>query len=295
MAAVLYVDPDDETAHAVADGLRDAGHESVTLAASVEDAVSRLADYRVDCLVTEYALPDGTGLELVDRVRDVAPDTVCLLYTAADADDIPTDGAAQVVDWYFKASTPPAQLAAMVESAVSLRSHTAYPLPEDEGDRLAALETFDFDSEALGEALERITDLAARHFGVRTASVNAIEERTQTFLACHGADWSETAREDSICTYAIVDDDPVTVVEDTAADPRFEDNETLKELGIRFYAGADLTTDGFTIGTLCVYDDVPRSFSDEDRDYLALLAEEAGHVLTIHRELEGADPSVGSP
>lgn len=43
----------------------------------------------------------------------------------AGVDDIPTDGATQVVDWYFKASTPPAQLATMVDAAVSLRSHTA--------------------------------------------------------------------------------------------------------------------------------------------------------------------------
>lgn len=98
MAAILYVDSDDETAGAVADDLREAGHETVTGAESVEDAVSRLADHDVDCVVTEYALPDGTGLELVDRVREVAPDTTCLLYTAADVDDIPTDGASQVVD-----------------------------------------------------------------------------------------------------------------------------------------------------------------------------------------------------
>lgn len=150
----------------------------------------------------------------------------------------------------------------MVAATLELRSHTAYPLPRNEDDRLAALESFALDSEALREALERVTDLPARHFDVQTASVNAIEERTQTFLVCHGADWTETSREDSICTYAIVDDDPVTVIEDTATDPRFEHNETLQELGIQFYAGADLTVDGLTLGTLCVYDDEPRSFDD---------------------------------
>lgn len=125
--------------------------------------------------------------------------------------------------------------------------------------------------------------------------MNAIEEQTQTFVACHGADWAETTREDSICTYAIVDDDPVTVIEDTMTDRRFEHNETLQTLGIRFYAGADLTVDGHTVGTLCIYGDEPRSFGAEDRDYLPLPAEEATHLLAVHRDLELAATSEASP
>jgi sigma-B regulation protein RsbU (phosphoserine phosphatase) len=45
------------------------------------------------------------------------------------------------------------------------------------------------------------------------------------------------------------------------------------ELGLRFYAGAPLTThDGFNLGTLCVIDDAPREFSAEDAEMLEELA-----------------------
>lgn len=288
MGAVLHVDPDDDSATAVVDELEAAGLAPVHRAGSAVEARSVLEERSISCVITEYGLPDGSGLELVDRVREAAPDTVCVLYTDTPAEDIPTDGAVQVVDCYFKATTPPERLASLVAAALELRSHTAYPLPADESDRLAVLESLDVTSDPVRRALERVSSLAADHFGVPTASVNAIEADTQTFLVCHGADWTDTAREDSICTYAIVDEDPVTVIEDAAADPRFADNETLDRLGIRFYAGADLTVEGATVGTLCVYDEEPRTFGDDDRDYLALLAEEAAHLLAVHRDLARA-------
>lgn len=291
MTGVVYVDPDEETREAVGAALERAGAHPIA-AQSLTEAEAALDGRAVDCVVSEYELPDGTGLELVDRVRAVAPDTACLLYTAADADDLPTDGAAQVVDCYFKASTTPDTLAAMVEAAIELRSHTAYPLPANERDRLAAIESFDFDAERLRGALKRVTDLAARHYGLDRASVNIIDASRQTFLACHGTDWTDTTRDESICTYAIVDDDPVTVIEDTAADPRFEANEELRELGIRFYAGADVTVDGVTLGTLCVYGKEPGAFDDADREYLALLADEVADLLAVHRDLGRAEEGV---
>ncbi|MDZ7701221.1 MAG: GAF domain-containing protein [Halobacteriales archaeon] len=130
-----------------------------------------------------------------------------------------------------------------------------------------------------------MTELAARHFGVGRASVNLIEADTQTFLACHGADWSSTPREASICTYAIVDEEPVTVIEDLTQDPRFAASDGLSGHGIRFYAGADVTADGVTDGTLCVYGEEPMGFDGEAREYLALLADQVGHLLAVYRDL----------
>ncbi|UPW02329.1 GAF domain-containing protein [Halorussus gelatinilyticus] len=134
--------------------------------------------------------------------------------------------------------------------------------------------------------MERITDLAARHLDVPKASINLIKEHSQEFLVCHGADWTPTHREDSICTYAIVEDGPVAVVEDVKEDPRFADNESIDDLGIRSYVGADLTTaEGLPIGTLCAYDEKPRTFSADDREFLATLADVAMTVLGLHHEV----------
>ena len=54
------------------------------------------------------------------------------------------------------------------------------------------------------------------------------------------------------------------------------------ELGIRFYAGAPLVNEeGIVLGTLCVFDHVPRTLTEQQQQALRVLAR---HVMT-HLEL----------
>jgi len=286
----LCVDPDESERATTVERLR-ANLDGATIAAagSIEAAVAACRDCDPDCVVTEYDLPDGTGLDLVSRIRETAPDTGCVLHTAVDRETVVADAPDDVVVEYVDKRVEAAglRLARVVRAIATFRTQTAYPLPQDESARLAAIDAYDFDADDLRADVERLTSLAARHYGVSTASINVIDETEQDFLVCHGADWTPTAREDAICTYAIVDDRPVTVIEDVADDPRFAGNETLEAMGIRSYMGADLTTPaGQTIGTFCVYDDEPRSFDDDERAYIRTLAELAMRLIELH---DGAD------
>jgi GAF domain-containing protein len=292
---VLVVDPDVEAREAAADRVRETTGFDVRTVETVAAAERTLDAHRVECVVTEYDLPGGTGFDLLDRVRETTPDAGCIVYTDRGRAELPTAEAPRVAEFLSKDVASLDRLATLVETTVSARSQTAYPLPDGEADRLAALESYDFDSERLRAALDRVAALAADHFGVPTATINILDRHTQRFVGCHGADWPPIRREASICAHAIVDETPVTVVEDTAADPRFRDNQTIVDLGIGFYAGADLTTDaGITLGTLCVYQEDPRTFDADDRRYLRLLADEATHLLEVHRDLGEAETRDGS-
>jgi GAF domain-containing protein len=44
-----------------------------------------------------------------------------------------------------------------------------------------------------------------------------------------------------------------------------------------------VTSEGHAIGTLCLKDDTPRSFSERERELLELLAEEAVNQLELRR------------
>jgi GAF domain-containing protein len=67
----------------------------------------------------------------------------------------------------------------------------------------------------------------------------------------------------------------VIVAEDVSKDSRFADDPFLIEKGIRFYAGAPLrTSSGFVLGSLCVIDTKPRTFSAKDRKLLQTIADE---------------------
>jgi CheY-like chemotaxis protein len=286
---VLYVDPDEAARERTLDDLRRTVPGLRLLSApSCDAAMDLLADHDLDCVVTEHELPDGTGLDLASALRTRSPSTACILYTDADRSAIERGADEDVVVEYVDSDAPDAgeQLARLVEVTTRHHAQTAYPLPQAESERLDVLETYDLDTDALQADLSRLTDLASAYFDVPMASVNIIEERSQEFLACHGGDWSATTREDSICTYAIVEGDGVTVIEDVQSDPRFADNEELQELGIRSYAGATLTTDdGLAIGTLCVYDDEPRSFSSEAVAYLDSLSEVVMRFVELHQEV----------
>ncbi len=254
---------------------------------SVAGAKEALGERPVDCLVTEYDLPDGTGMELISHVRDVAPDTGCILCTDADRELIAAETASDHVAEFVSKDLPTAgtRVAQLVRTTAEHRSQTAYPLPEAEAERLAALERYDFDDERFLSAIRRIADVAAAHFDVAQSSVNLVTGRTQEFLACHGEEWDSTTRENSICAYTILSDG-VTVVEDTREDPRFEGNEILEELGVRFYAGVTVTTDdGLPVGTVCVYDESPREFTEDDEAFMELLAAEARDWLAVLDEL----------
>lgn len=297
MTTILCVDPDADASEETAQLLQsEATDAHVVRAASLSDAEAALAETAVDCVVTEYELPDGTGLDLAAHLRDVRPSAGCVLYTEAGRKALNTDETTETVTEYVAKDAPNAgeELWNLVEFTTAFQTQTPYPVPQDETDRLAALDAYDVDAAGLQTDVERITDLATHHLDVPLASVNMIKEHNQEFLACHGADWMPTAREDSICTYAIVEEGDVTVIEDVNEDPRFEENEVLDDLGIRSYAGADLTTsDELTIGTLCVYDDEPHEFTSDDQEFLSTLADVTVSILELHNEAERPEPDAG--
>jgi len=157
------------------------------------------------------------------------------------------------------------------------------PRPDNEDERLHALHQLnllDTEPEAL---FDRVTTLAQDIFGVSTAAVSLLDRDRQWFKSMCGWDIQETPRDESICTYAILDPS-VMVVEDVRADERFADNPLVTEKGLRFYAGAPLCLDtDIRIGTLCLLDDRPQSFGETERDMLTSLADVVVDLIEARR------------
>jgi CheY-like chemotaxis protein len=284
---ILCVDPDEDARETTRAALADAGF-GARACGSAAEAVSALDEGPVDCLVTEYDLGEATGLELVERVRERSPDTACVLFTDTPLDDVDTAAFGGVIAEYLRKDVPDAreELVGVVEHSLSFLSQTSYPLPDDEGARLAALERYTTEPAALSGALDRLTELAAALFGVDQSFVGLVDAHHERFVSCHGVELDVAPREDTVCTYAILDED-VTVVEDTREDPRFGDNDAIEAAGVRFYAGAPVVTDdGQAIGSFCLMDDEPRSFDAEEARLLAMFAEEAMDQLDLHRRLD---------
>jgi sigma-B regulation protein RsbU (phosphoserine phosphatase) len=144
---------------------------------------------------------------------------------------------------------------------------------EDEAERLAAVRRYDVLDTPPDGAFDRVTALAARHFGVPISIVSIVDSDRIWFKSRHGVDVEEIGRDPGLCASAILHERP-WIVEDAAADPRTLANPLVAgEFGLRFYAGAPLKTqDGFNLGTLCVIDREPRELSPDDARTLEDLA-----------------------
>lgn len=165
------------------------------------------------------------------------------------------------------------------------------PIPEDDEDRLAALNALQLLDTAAEPAFDRIIKKLARIFEVPIALISLVDRnrlffKSQTGLPEDLARSRQAPRKVSVCGH-VVSSNEITVIEDLARDRRFTNNPWIKERGLRFYAGAPLRApNGQPIGSLCLLDTIPREFTLRDRRQLQEYASEVMEEIT--RRLEPA-------
>lgn len=158
--------------------------------------------------------------------------------------------------------------------------------PDDEADRLRALQATALLDSSPEERFDRITRLASRFFAVPTCLLSLVDSDRQWFKSRVGFDTAQLGRDISFCGHAILQRESL-IIEDALSDPRFADNPLVTNGPyIRFYAGVPIREPaGQPIGTLCLIDTSPRSFSEEEqhvlRDFADLIERE---VKGIHRD-----------
>jgi PAS domain S-box-containing protein len=145
--------------------------------------------------------------------------------------------------------------------------------PVDEFERLSALCRLNLLDTPPDERFDRITRTAQRLFNVPIALVTLVDSNRQWFKSRAGLAVTETPRKVAFCAHAILEKEAFVVL-DAGTDPRFSDNPLVTgEPRVCFYAGMPIfESHGWPIGTLCLIDHVPRSFSQADTDALRDLA-----------------------
>lgn len=146
---------------------------------------------------------------------------------------------------------------------MTLRSFNPPARPADEAgrlDRLRSLAQLDTPPDA---ELEAIVREAAAQFEAPIALVTLVDADRQWFRARCGLDTAETPRAVSFCGHAILEAEPLVVL-DATQDERFAGNPlVLTDPNVVFYVGVPLVTaDGHALGTLCVIDHRPRDRID---------------------------------
>jgi predicted PurR-regulated permease PerM len=165
--------------------------------------------------------------------------------------------------------------------------------PENETERVDALHKSGILDPRHREMFDAVSKRAADVFDTAVAVISAIDDETEHFVGQSGklpeSVTDETGhvrpipREEAICNY-VVANGTTLVVPDIERDPRFADNEKIREWGVRFYAGTPLRTpDGLVFGAFCILDEKPRSIEPHE---LALLESMAADIVS---EVTGAE------
>lgn len=156
----------------------------------------------------------------------------------------------------------------------------ALPPCGNEASRIGALRRFRILDTPSEPAYDDLTRLTAFICGTPIAFIGFMDTDRLWFKSRIGWDVPEVPREMSFCANTILQSD-VLVVSDTLAD---QDGLAACPLathgGIRFYAGASLvSSDGFSLGTLCAMDSIPRGLTPGQTDALRRLARQVVQLL----------------
>jgi signal transduction histidine kinase len=160
------------------------------------------------------------------------------------------------------------------------------PVPENETERLAYLHGLGLDLSLPFDEINGLCKVASTLAGAPVALVTLIDDVHQNILAGTGlGDVKQTSRDVSFCAHAIMNSEQFEVT-DATADPRFADNPFVAgQPGFRSYLGTVLEPeDDMRLGTLCVLDVEPKTYSDEVKEGLSKIGKAITALIVSYRE-----------
>jgi len=167
------------------------------------------------------------------------------------------------------------------------------PIPQNEDERVWALTEFDIDYTDTSDLLKDLVELAAKIAGTKISLVNLIDTYTQWTVANFGLPIEQMKREDSVCQYAIMQEDSFEV-KSLSSDDRFKDKYyVVDNPNLEYYFGIPLSTpEGYNLGALCVLDTTAKTLSPEKVELLKIVAKEVVNRLSTIKYIQNLKSKV---
>ena len=119
---------------------------------------------------------------------------------------------------------------------------TSPHLPDNETQRMVAVQRYDVLDTPPDGMFDRITAIAARRFNVPISIISIVDTDRIWFKSHHGLNVEQIGRDPGLCASAILGDDPY-ILSDASVDPRSLANPLVAgEFGLRFYTAVPLQT-----------------------------------------------------
>ena len=158
-------------------------------------------------------------------------------------------------------------------------------LPNNEQQRLQAVFEYNLLDTLPEEDYDNITKLVSSICNTPVSLITLLDDDRNFFKSYHGLQFTEAPRDISFCAHSILSDDPIFIIEDARIDDRFIENPLVLETGAVFYAGVALVNpEGYSLGSLCVFDYVPRVLNQDQKDALVILAKQVVNLMELRRK-----------
>lgn len=162
-----------------------------------------------------------------------------------------------------------------------------YDLHPSETDRLRALKELDLLDTVSEAEYDQITYLASQICQTPIALITLIDHDRQWFKSKLGIEGSETTREHSFCTHAILQED-IFEVRNSLEDQRFSTNPyVVGDPRVVFYAGSPIKdpSTNLPLGTLCVIDHKARELTEAQKKSLEALSAQVTRLLDLRKKV----------
>ncbi|MEU0764711.1 GAF domain-containing SpoIIE family protein phosphatase [Streptomyces microflavus] len=160
--------------------------------------------------------------------------------------------------------------------------------------RLAAVASTGLLDTGPEEVFEDLASLAARVTGAGRAFVTLVDEERSFWKSCVGVKATDLAHRqnpvrESFCYFLVGLAGDAFIVGDAAADPRTREHPSVGPMNIGAWAGYPLMSpDKQVLGSFCVIDDTPRTWSQNDLMTLATLARSVSAEVHLRQSLSAA-------
>ncbi|MDP5100020.1 MAG: GAF domain-containing sensor histidine kinase [Nonlabens sp.] len=152
-------------------------------------------------------------------------------------------------------------------------------IPVNEVERQQAVEKYNLLDTMPEERYDNITAIVAAICDAPIALITLVDKGRNFIKSGHGLDLRESPRPISFCGHAILEDS-IMIVKDARDDARFFNNPIVKEMKAIFYAGVPLVdSNGYKLGTLCVYDHEPRVLNEAQKTALNAMAKQVMYLF----------------
>ncbi|MHC3381135.1 response regulator [Haloarcula sp. H-GB5] len=268
---------------------------NVVPAASAAEGLDRLDERSVDCIVSDYRMPEKDGIELLKAVREEYPDLPFILFTGEGSEAVASDAiAAGATDYLRKGHGTERYelLANRIENAVE-QYRTNQRAAELERVRalVSSIDQALIRASSLSEIKTRVCEIISDSepyrfawIGERDSETDRIEPQTWAGVEDAYLDTivvtADNSRTGQGPAGTAVRERRIATVQNIQDDPGFEIwREEALDRGYRSTAAVPLEYNNTLYGLLCVYSSRPFAFAEGEQALLGELGNSISHAI----------------